>query len=324
MRDVVKERHDAEPNRRRKRRRKNLSLYYAMVIVLVVIVGIILSLTVLFNVTEIEVVGDSVYGDDQIITASKIKTGDNLIRMDASKAEDNIMRELVYIDTVNIKRVLPEKVEIEVTPSINYGAVECNSGYLLISRTGKILNYSQFATVDLPVIRGCESETTEPGTAFACSDNEKDKLLKTLRDEMVRLGTYEDITLIDISDRYNIVLVYDNRITIELGSQNDLSYKLEYSYMLVTKNISENKEGTLFMRGANSNEASFVEKSDLEKYESGAYTAITTEMPVVTDENGSVITEETPAGSSVASETAETTTTAATENLPPVGIVVSE
>ena len=294
-----------------------------MVLILVIIVGIILSLTVLFNVTTIEVVGDSIYGDESIVTASGIKTGNNLIRLDTAAAERKIMKELVYIDTVNVKRVLPESVEIEVTPSINYGLVECPSGYLTISRTGKILNYSQFATTDLPLIRGCESETTEIGTAFACSDEAKDKLLTTIRDEMVRLGTHEGITLIDITDRYNIILVYDNRITIELGSQNDLSYKLKYSYMLVTRNISENKEGTLFMRGANSNEASFVEKSDLEKYENGGYTAVTTQLPPETDENGSQITQAT--ASATGSETAATTTAPAdTENRSPVGIVVSE
>lgn len=39
---------------------------------------------------------------------------------------------------------------------------------------------------------------------------------------------FTDITLVDFSDRLNMMLVYDNRVIVELGSQGDLNYKLEF------------------------------------------------------------------------------------------------
>lgn len=39
---------------------------------------------------------------------------------------------------------------------------------------------------------------------------------------------FTDITLVDFSDRLNMMLVYDDRVIVELGSQGDLNYKLEF------------------------------------------------------------------------------------------------
>ena len=73
--------------KKRRRRKQNLSLYYTAIFFLVAVVGIILSLTVFFNVKEVIVTGNSIYTNNDIILASGIKTGDNLVRLSSSKVE---------------------------------------------------------------------------------------------------------------------------------------------------------------------------------------------------------------------------------------------
>lgn len=303
--------------RKRRRRRQNLSLYYAIMFFLVAAVGIILSLTVFFNIKEAIVTGKSIYNDNDIILSSGIQTGDNLVRLSSSKTEKKILSSLPYVDTVTITKKFPDKVEIEVTPSVEFANIKYESGYLLISGSGKILSYSAAPKSGYPIIIGCENENFEPGSLVKISDEENNNAFYSLIETMISEGVTEKITEIDVSDRYNISIVYDDRIRVELGSLNDIPYKLRFSYMLVTEKISINKKGTLYMKGNNSNEASFVED-----------TPETIPPPIIPPEEteeGETLPEETtaPPETTPPEETTPETTTAATEPLPPVGLVPS-
>ena len=94
MRDNTRNANNSNNNgnvrKKRRRRKQNLSLYYAAIFFLFSVVGIILSLTVFFNVKEVTVTGDSIYTNNDIILASGIQTGDNLVRLSSSKTEKKI------------------------------------------------------------------------------------------------------------------------------------------------------------------------------------------------------------------------------------------
>ena len=77
MQDVVK----SENNGGNKRvRRRNMSLYYGLVLFIVLIMFAVLSVTVFFNVENIIVNGSSIYTAEEIVAASGIQGGDNMIR----------------------------------------------------------------------------------------------------------------------------------------------------------------------------------------------------------------------------------------------------
>lgn len=306
--------------KKRRRRKQNLSLYYTAIFFLVAVVGIILSLTVFFNVKEVTVTGNSIYTNNDIILASGIKTGDNLVRLGSSKVEKKIVSSLPYVDTATVTKKFPDKVEIEVTPSVEFANIKYESGYLLISGSGKILSYSAAPKSGYPVIIGCENENFDPGKPVTIADEENEKAFYSLIETMIAEDVTEKITEIDISDRYNISIVYDDRIRVELGSLNDLSYKLRFSYMLVNEKISINKKGTLYMKGNNSNEASFVEDIPETIPPETTPTDETADSGEETD-----VSEETsvPEETTLPEETTPETTTEATEPLPPVGIVPS-
>lgn len=274
MRDIVKnQREGSPPSRVKKRRRKrNLSLYYLMVFIIVLVVGIVLSVTVLFNIKEIKVSGDTQYDKNEIIKCSNINKGDNLLRTDFKKAEQQILEKLIYIDEVKIHREFPESIKIEVHPSIEYANIQYEKGYLVVSQKGKILEQIDKPKENLITFKGFSTMETKVGQIVSSKDEEKNTLIKKLCNELDKVK-YDNIKEIDITDRLNIIMLYDNRIYIELGSENDLEYKLEYTKELVTAKIPKIKKGTLFIRGEKSNEASFVEKTDLDKYEQNYNTA---------------------------------------------------
>lgn len=274
------------PQRRKKRRRRNLSLYYLMIFILVVIVGTVLSLTVLFKVSDIKVVGATSYSAEAIASASGIKPGDNLIRISVPKAQEKILKQMLYIDKVEIKRQFPDKVIITVEPSIPFAYVEHEEQYCLVSRTGKILEEKAVPDGKHLIFKGYEPRDTAAGEMLVSSDENKEKLFTNISAELEKFEDM-DVNEIDISDRFNIVFLCENRITVELGSQVDLDYKLIYAGELISTHIPKNKEGTIFIR--NNNEASFVEKEDLERYEQNYINAMT--APTETSPDGEETSE---------------------------------
>lgn len=265
-----------------------------MILLLVIIVGTVLSLTVLFKVSEIRVVGATSYSNQSIADASGIKAGDNLIRISISKAQEKILKQMLYIDKVEIKRQFPNEVLINVEPSIPFAFVEHDGEYCLVSRTGKILEENANPDGRHLILKGYEPQNTAAGEKLVSADENKDKLFTNISSVLEKFEDM-DVDEIDISDRFNIVFLCENRLTVELGSQVDLEYKLIYANELITSHVPKNKEGTIFIR--NNNEASFVEKKDLERYEQNYINATT-----VPDETTGETTGETEETTSAVSE----------------------
>lgn len=57
--------------------------------------------------------------------------------------------------------------------------------------------------------------------------------------------SFGNITLVDFSDPLNMMVVYENRVIIELGSQVDLAYKLQFVQYVLEENLGEGFQGIL-------------------------------------------------------------------------------
>ena len=65
-----------------------MNVYGLVVLLLVLTAGITISYTFLFNINEIRVAGQSdMYSAEEIVAASGINKGDNLLRLDCEKSE---------------------------------------------------------------------------------------------------------------------------------------------------------------------------------------------------------------------------------------------
>ena len=85
MKDIEKTSVDRVNSRKRMRRRRRfMNVYIIIVLVLVAVIGFAASYTFLFNIGEITVSGESdMYSAEQIVDASGIHEGDNLLRLDS-------------------------------------------------------------------------------------------------------------------------------------------------------------------------------------------------------------------------------------------------
>lgn len=259
MQDVVKR---GYLNNNKRRYKKNMSLYFLVIFIIAFSAFAVLSVTVFFNIEEIAVSGSSCYTAEEIISASGLEAGDNMVRKNLGKSAELIKFRLVYIEEAKIKRVFPNSVRIEVTPCEEAAVIQTDKNSYLISKGGKILNITNDTREDLIVIKGADpAEDLAVGDKFVSSDENKTEILYTLINE-AGSDYASDISEYDITNRLNISCLYDNRITIELGIITEIDYKLKFSHEIITQKIGSKTQGTLTIL---SNGASFLDKESLEK-----------------------------------------------------------
>lgn len=246
----------------RQRHKRNMSLHYSAIAIIVLIIFAILSVTVFFNVETAEIVGSSIYSADDIIAASGIKGGDNMVRKNMGKAERAITEELVYIETAEITRKLPSSVEIVITPCIETASLQHEDGFMIVSETGKFLRRAEEPAEDTLVFYGADAaENLDIGMVFASEDEDKTEVIFELM-KRADSGFASKITSFDVSDRLNISCVYENRIDIELGIISEIDYKFRLAEEILKNKISPDAEGRLKML---EDGAQFLSKDDIEQ-----------------------------------------------------------
>jgi len=238
---------DNKNGKRKKRRQRNVFGYYILVIFLTLGIGFSLSVTLLFNIKKIVIKGTTQYGNADIIRTSGVIKGDNLIRLDTKEARKKILDNMLYIDDAVIKKGFPDKLYIELTPSEKYAYMECKGGYMVISKGWRILELSSDTTdKNLITIKGFNPVSNEVMNTASSSDKSKDKILHEILDQIIK-QKIEKIVSIDLTDKYDIKINYENRINILIGNSSDIEYKLKYAYQLLneTKELGKNKSGYL-------------------------------------------------------------------------------
>lgn len=252
MKDVEKTSVERENSSKRMRRRKRkMSLYGLIVVLLVLTVGITFSYTFLFNINEIRVAGESdEYTAADIVAASGIHEGDNLLRLNMRKSEQKILDELLYVETADVQRDFPSSLVITVSKCIPAFNVVYDGRALLVSRKGKILADNDYLKDDLPVIYGYEPSEPLAGTPLKSSNKYKIEAFESLM-ERLSSDAEKKIQSVDMSDEYNIVVTYSNGIIFKMGNWTDVEYKLNLAENVMEDESVKGKTGYITMIGSN-------------------------------------------------------------------------
>ena len=251
MKDIEKTSVDRVNSRKRiRRRRRPINAYVVIVLVLVAVMGFAASYTFLFNITEIRVSGESdMYSAQEIVDASGIKEGDNLLRMDIEERRDSILDNLLYVETAEVKRDFPSSLEIKVTKCIPSFNVNIGSKTIVISRQGKILSENSFLTDGLPVIYGFKPADRNPGVYISSEDNFQNDAFNALITSIVKLDE-QNISSINMADEHAIVVNYKNGMVFKMGNWNDAEYKLNLAATVMEDPYVKGKKGYLTMIGS--------------------------------------------------------------------------
>lgn len=243
---------------RKKRRRRALLIFYIVLFLIVIAAAVVISLTVLFKIDDIQVVGTSCYTAQQVTQAGGIEKGENLFLAKTSQAEKQISKKLPYVGTVKVSRKFPAEIVIRVSAAAACGAIENNGKYAVISNEGKVLEVTDKLPQNCANIKGAQVLNATAGEKIVFKEAAQETNIKNVI-QTLSANKIQKITAMDFSKSNKIQVVYENRITINLGLPSDLDYKIRFAENILTNKIKSTEKGTLDMSVASENDRAYFD-----------------------------------------------------------------
>ncbi len=131
--------------KREKKRRKNRKSPLRKLLAFIgIIAGIlIIASTSYFNVKDYEVVGNSYYSKEEILVMGDCKTGENIFWGTDLKDIKSRLEKDSYMASVKVKRVLPNKISVELDERKQVAAVVYGQHYVVIDSDGIVLRNTE-------------------------------------------------------------------------------------------------------------------------------------------------------------------------------------
>lgn len=216
---------------RRRKRSRGATVFYIVLSGFIVAGAVYLCLTMLFNVDRINIEGNTLYSERDIIETSGISKGQNLFEVDTDHAADKLYSVYSYIEEAEVKRSFPNEVTITITEAQPFAVIEEADGYTLISSKGKVLERS---LEEVPY-----GMVTVRGMSTVSGSEDDQKRLELLNKIMAAMQKFEmkNYGFIDLSDTLEIVMVCADRIKVVLGNELELEYKLQFVNQVVTEKL---------------------------------------------------------------------------------------
>ena len=243
------------------RRRRMLRRLATFGLLLCVIgIGMYLTVTMLFRISAIQVQtadGTQVteiagYSADSILQTLGVQVEENIFSFDPASKAAALEQVFPMLENIRVERDYPGTVVIQVTEAQPAYTMQTSGGWLTLSASLKILSSDGAQPAGLPTLYGGEPVSQNPGTQLsfeqpapassaasdsAASDSASgtaeeagDKRLdslNTLLAALDTLGMRGDVTRIEFADPEEMSFLYQDRISVLLGTLNELDYKLK-------------------------------------------------------------------------------------------------
>ncbi len=239
-----------------KRRQKKQLAFLTMITLVASLIAVIL-LTPAFNVNNIEITGNNMVSDEEIIMAGGLSKNVNILNVDTDAAEKNI-KSLPYIKKAEIKRSFPDTIEIKVSEEVGVAYFTAKDGYVIIASDGKCIDVSSGLSEDknssgqvaqlpkLPVIKGIKNVKYSKGEIVEAEDSHKLKSLFVCLHEFARQGYVFDMKEIDMSDPEDIRFYYKGKeLCVSVGDTQRIGYKMECFRPIYEEVVKMTKKGQL-------------------------------------------------------------------------------
>ena len=247
------------------RRRRMLRRLTAFAMLLCVIgAGIYLTMTMLFRINSIQVQtpdGKQVteiagYSADSILQRMGVQLEENIFSFEPGEKAAVLEQNFPLLGSIKVIRDYPNTVVVQVTEAVPAYAVQNGSKWLVISDKWKILSEESTQPEGLCTLYGGKLQDTTPGQGFRFVDDAdaasasgsetaesestvstetaRMEALRTLRSKLEEYGLSQDVTRLEVADTEQLAFLYQDRISVLLGTLNDLDYKLDRARYVLT------------------------------------------------------------------------------------------
>ena len=214
----------------RQKKKKRRRMISRIGIAVLVLLAIVFAPTIFFQVSKINVTGDTRYTSEQLIKSTGVKQGDNMFFLDTKQIAADLKDEYPYLDTVKLRRKLPSTLQIEVNDRTAVLSIEQNGKYLILDMSGKVLEKTKSAAKGTAKVTGVPMKGLHVGDTVDEDKYGKAASVMKLLELTDQYGMKKHIKTIDVEKAYDVRVTYDKRYTILLGAleESNLEHKIQF------------------------------------------------------------------------------------------------
>lgn len=230
--------------RRKERIKKIVKILSILLVIGLAIVFALLS--PIFNIKEIEVLGNKYITKEELISLSQIQMDENIFKVSYIKTIEKIKNN-AYVKEAKIYKKLPNKIQIEIKEREASYCLEYGNGYVYLNNQGYMLEIASVKK-EYPILIGTttpkenyktgnrldEKDLTKLGTVIKIMDSAKTNKIDGL------------ITKIDISDTNNYTIHFETEQKVAyLGDCSDLETRMLFLVGILKE--EKEKPGEIFI-----------------------------------------------------------------------------
>lgn len=220
--------------------------YVVLLFILCIFTAFFLSSN-FFHIKFMVVNGNNNVTREEIIKLSSIYYEENIFRINKKNSMKSIFQN-PYVKMIKIRRVIPNKVVIDIIEREVMAYVPYVGSYLNIDEEGMILEINPaIKRPDLPVIKGLKFETFKVGEYLNIENKEQFSTTILLIKEIKNAGMLNLVSEIDVADLSNIKLKIKDGIKVNLGGADNMNYKINFAKSIVEDIKKQNLKGTIEM-----------------------------------------------------------------------------
>ena len=202
---------------------------WTSLVVLIIGGSIYFLLSSFFNIHNIVIAGNEKITQETIISLSGIELEKNTFKISKNKVEQAIKTN-AYIDSVKIKRKLPDTIEIQVVERKPAYMLTLGNAYVYINTQGYLLEISQ-EKLQVPIITGIltPEDQIQEGNRLCTEDLQKLSSVIQIMDSANNNDIGKLITKINISNKQDYILeIKSEKKNVHVGDNSNLSTKMLY------------------------------------------------------------------------------------------------
>ena len=159
-----------------------------------------------------------------------------------SAVEKRLMAKHPFIESVKLKRTLPDKIEIKITESTEYYCYKYAGQFFTASKDNKVLAKYSSAPAGLVDVSANSLTNLSIGKKVEFTNEEEKNYLTKLLNTLSEYNL--SVTSVDVTDMLAIKVTISDRIDVNFGGQTELEGKTAHLATLI-KNLDENIRGSV-------------------------------------------------------------------------------
>ncbi|MCL1859866.1 MAG: FtsQ-type POTRA domain-containing protein [Oscillospiraceae bacterium] len=236
-------------------------LIAVFVLVLVTIIFLFFTNQYFFKIKNINISENGKYSYEEILKASGISMGEELYGIDVKKAKTNIKEMLTYAESVNITRLPPSTVNIEIKTEQGFYGIILGGDYYIVSEKFRVIDKIKIisngvAESDFESPEGVITLETDAikkcylGEKIEFSDEDIFNFLKDIiaffKNNKDNAGSISEINNIDIINKFNVVMNYGDRFLVRFGLFENIESKILNTFEIINE-LPDYAEGIIDM-----------------------------------------------------------------------------